>query len=282
MSSKAIGVIVAICCIAFILVITGFSGCRIVGAGQTGVVTKFGKVEDAELHSGIHFINPIKRVKRLSIRTEEYTMSGFSSEGAKAGDDSISALTSEGLKVDLDITVLYRLQEDKASDIYRELGEDYLDKIIRPVIRGNIRAIIAEFAARDVYSSRRTEVESRLFESLSMIAMERGVIIEKALLRNVKLPGTLADAIEKKLKADQEAQEMEFVLAKEKSKAEQKRIEAEGIRDAQEIIAAKLTPEYLRWYSIEMMRNLADSPNSTFLFVPVDKQGMPIINVGAK
>lgn len=279
MATRYIGLIVFLAAFLVLATLAGCSGCRIVGAGETGVVRLFGKVEAKELHSGIHWINPLKRVKRLSIRTEEYTMSGIEYEGEKVGDDSISVLTSEGLKVELDITLLYRLIEEQASTVYRELGERYVDKIIRPVIRGNIRAIVARFTAKDIYSARRSEVEEQIYQSLVTIAQSRGVLVEKALLRNVKLPPKLASAIEDKLEADQQAQKMEFVLQRERLEAERRRVEAEGIRDAQEIIAAKLTPSYLRWYSIEMMKALAESTNTTFLFVPTDKQGMPIINI---
>jgi len=262
-----IGLIVLMSCIA------------IIPAGHTGVVKLFGKVYDKELSSGIHLIFPLKTVTRMSIRTETYTMSGNTQEGEKKGDDAIEALTKEGLKVKIDVTVLYRLKEEKASDVYKELGENYAEKIIRPQIRSIIRETIATYEAKSVYSEKRAEVEKKIFENLSREINPRGIVIEKVLLRNVSLPAKLAKSIEEKLQAEQEAQRMQFVLEREKKEAERKIIEAQGMRKAQEIINKSLTPAYLKWYSIQMMRELANSQNTTFLFVPIDKNGMPIVNV---
>ena len=140
-----------------------FASIQIVDAGQTGVYSLFGKVKDAELRSGFHLVIPVAKVTRMSIRTEEYTMSVVSSEGQRSGDDAIVALTKEGLNVSLDMTVLYRLQEEKASDVYRELGLNYGEKIIRPTIRTAIRDIIAQYEAKDIYSDKRSpSMESHL------------------------------------------------------------------------------------------------------------------------
>ena len=101
----------------------------IVGAGETGVVSLFGKVRDTELRSGFHLINPLVKIEKMNIRMDKYTMSIEANEGQKKGDDSISALTKEGLDVNIDFTALYHLEEAKASDIYREVGLDYVDKM---------------------------------------------------------------------------------------------------------------------------------------------------------
>jgi len=251
----------------------------IVPAGATGVYHLFGKVKDKEFSSGFHFKNPLAQVTLMSIRTEEYTMSIVPEEGEKKGVDSIDALTKEGLKVQMDITVLYHLKEEKASDVYKEIGTNYVEKIIRPQIRSGIRETVAMYEAKDIYSEKREEVENKILEILKKNIESRGVVVEEVLLRNVVLPTGLTEAIENKLKAEQEAQRMDFVLMKEKKEAERKAVEAQGIRTAQETINRTLTPEYLRWYAIEMMKELANSQNTTFLFVPIDDNGMPIINL---
>ena len=250
----------------------------IVRAGETGVYHLFGKVRDDELHSGLHFKNPLASVQRMSIRTEEYTMSIAPAEGEKKRNDSIDALTKEGLKVQMDITVLYHLNEERASDIYKELGINYQDKIIRPQIRSAIRKIVANYAAKDLYSEKRQEVEKNIFDELRKQIEPRGITIETVLLRNVVLPSKLTAAISEKLEMEQQSQKMDFVLEKERKEAERKAIEAEGIKKSQDIINQSLTPAYVRWYSIEMMKELAGSDNTTFLFVPIDGQGMPIVN----
>ncbi len=227
----------------------------VVPAGQTGVYTIFGKVHDKEVHSGIHLVNPFASIEKMSIQTEQYTMSIAPKEGQRIGDDSIEALTKEGLKVHLDMTVLYHLKEDKASDVYRELGLRYDEKILRPEVRTAIRDVIALYEAKDIYSDKRNEAVQQIKESLVEKVGPRGIEIESVLLRNVALPQMLTTAIESKLTAEQEAQRYDFVLQREEKEAERKRIEAKGQRDAQSIINQSLTDRYLQYLYVQNLEN---------------------------
>ena len=229
----------------------------------------FGKVRDAELSSGIHFVNPLASVERMSIRTEQYTMSVASNEGERIGDDSIDALTKEGLKVNLDITVLYHLAENRASDVYREVGIGYPETVIRPEVRSAIRQVIATYDAKDIYSEKREEAVGRIKEHLIATVGSRGIEIESVLLRNVALPEMLTQAIESKLTAEQEAQRYEFLLQKETKEAERKRIEAGGQRDSQAIINESLSDQYLQYLYIQNLEKREGT-----IYVPYD---MPLL-----
>ena len=240
-------------------------------AGNTGVQSLFGKVKDDELSEGIHIINPFMSVDKMSIRTEEYTMSGVTGEGKRVGADQISALTKEGLPIDLDITIQYRLVEDTASEVYRKLGLNYQEKIIRPVIRSVIREIIAQYDAKDVYSEKRTEITSSIKESLVKAIEPRGILIEQVLLRNVTLPDKLSASIQAKLQSEQESQRYDFVLNKEKKEAERKRIEAEGQKNAQRIISESLTPRYLQYLYINELKDRAGT-----IYIPTGQDGLPL------
>jgi regulator of protease activity HflC (stomatin/prohibitin superfamily) len=249
-----------------------FSSVVIIEAGQTGVYHLFGKVKDKEVSSGFHLINPLAKITTMSIRTEDYTMSFTKDEGNKKGVDSISALTKEGLEVDLDITVLYRLDESKASDIYKEVGLNYEEKIIRPVIRSTIREVIATYNSKDIYSEKREQATVSIHEDLNALLAGRGIITEEVLLRNVKLPTNLANSIQEKLQAEQESQKYEFILQKEKKEKERKIIEAEGQRDAQTIINESLTPNYLYYLYINELKDREGT-----IYVPVSPDnGMPM------
>lgn len=237
----------------------------IIPAGKTGVYHLFGKVRDNEVSSGIHLINPLASIVPMSIRTEQYTMSIAKNEGQKIGDDSIEALTKEGLKVYLDMTVFYHLKEESASDVYRELGTNYDEKILRPEVRTAIRDVIALYEAKDVYSEKREDVVKKIQEKLSNSLGKRGIILESVLLRNVALPAMLTSAIENKLTAEQEAQRYEFLLQKEEKEAERKRIEAGGQRDAQTIINQSLTDRYLQYLYIQNLENREGT-----IYVPYD------------
>lgn len=243
----------------------------VVEAGQTGVYSLFGKVKEEELSSGFHFKNPLAKVQKMSIRTEDYTMSNTELEGEKTGADAISALTKEGLTVDLDMTVLYHLEEASASGVYRDVGLNYQEKIIRPAIRSTIREVIAQYDAKVVYSDKRKEASERIADDLRDRLGDRGIVLEDLLLRNVELPPDLRRSIEQKLQAQQEAQKMEFVLEKEEKEKERKIIEAEGQRESQRIINESLTDRFLNYQYIKNLENRKGT-----IYVPTDGNGLPM------
>ena len=254
-----------------------FASVQVIEAGETGVYSLFGKVREAELSSGIHLVIPLAKVTRMSVRTEEYTMSIAQGEGRKYGADAITSLTKEGLSVDLDMTVLYRLNEEKASDVYREVGLGYEEKIIRPMIRTSIRDIIANYEAKDIYSSKREEASLKIQDSLKLVIEPRGIVVEKVLLRNVALPDDLAQSIQSKLQAEQEAEKYDFVLAREIKEKERKIIEAEGQREAQKIINESLTTNYLYYLYVNGLKEREGT-----IYVPTGPNtGVPMVrNLG--
>lgn len=243
----------------------------VIPVGMTGVRTLFGKVQNKEISSGLHIINPLEHVEKMSIRTEEYTMSVSHGEGQRVGADQISALTNEGLPIDLDITVFYHLNENKASDVYKDLGLNYQEKIIRPEIRSTIREIIANYNAKDVYSEKRAEVSQKIQERMIKSIEPRGITVEQVLLRNVTLPKKLSASISEKLQAEQESQKYDFILEKEKKEADRKRIEAEGQRDAQTTISESLTPKYLQYMYIKELKDREGT-----IYVPTGNDGLPL------
>ena len=166
---------------------------------------------------------------------------------------------------------------EEAPNVYKTIGEDYVYKVIRPLLRTAIRDIAVKYTAEDIYSTKRDEFVDRMMEHATKLAEGKGVEIDRVLLRNVKLPSEIEKAINEKLAADQEAQRMNFVLEKEKLEKERKIIEAEGIREANRIIAQGLTANYLRWYRIEMMKQLINSPNNTIMVIPEDLKSLPMI-----
>jgi regulator of protease activity HflC (stomatin/prohibitin superfamily) len=208
----------------------------------------------------------------MNTRTQEYTMSIAQGEGRLYGDDSIDALTKEGLSVALDITVLYRLNTDKADEVYKNIGVQYEEKIIRPQIRTSIREVVSQYLAREIYAEKRSEAQQAIMDNLQANIDARGITIENVLVRNIDLPEKLENSIEEKLTAEQESQKYEFLLDKEAKEAERKRVEAEGQRDAQAIINESLTDRYLYY---QYVNNLKDRPGT--IYVPVSPtSGLPV------
>ena len=240
------------------------SGIRIIGPGEVGVMDLFGKVLNRELHSGVNLVNPLVNVHTFSIKTREM-------------QETMNVPSKEGLQVDLDVSILYRMKPDDASEIFRTIGTNFEDVVIIPNFRSSARNVTVQFDARALYTSGREIITQSLLNDLQVALEERGIIIEKVLIRGIRLPETVTSAIEEKLKADQEAQKMVFLVQREELEAQRKKVEAEGISEANKIIAQGLTSGYIQWYRIEMLKQLVNSPNNTIIIIPDDLKSVPMI-----
>jgi len=214
-------------------------------------------------------------VKPLDIKTQNYTMSGVNEEGTKSGDDAIKVLTSDGLEVTIDLTVLYRVIAGDAPRLLMETGDDYRDKIVRPITRTKIRDNAVYYQAVDLFGSRRDEFQQRIYKTIEDDFKKRGLMLEQLLVRNITLPNSVKASIESKINAEQDAKKMEFVLLKEKQEAERKRVEAQGIADYQKIINTGLTDQQLQYEQIKAMKELALSANAKVIVM--GKGNTPII-----
>jgi len=207
---------------------------RVVPAGHVGVVDFFGRVSSRPLNPGINLVNPLAKVVMMSVRTVE--------------DKEVMAVPSkEGLTIKLDISVLLKLDPRKAVDMYKTVGPNYLDVVLTPQFRAAARGVTVAHEAKALYTSAREELAQKIHDALSEMVADRGVIVERVLLRAIALPPMVATAIENKLKAEQDAERMKFVVKREKQEAERKRVEAQGIRDAQSIIDESLSQRYLQY-----------------------------------
>ena len=247
-----------------------------IDAGYVGVKTLFGKVQDDVLPSGLHLINPLMEVSQIDVRTQNYTMSGVHDEGIKSGDDAIRVLTSDGLEVTIDLSVLYRVIPAETPKLLREIGMDYEDKIVRPITRTRIRDNSVYYEAVALYSTKRDEFQDRIFKTIDSDFKKRGLLLENLLVRNITMPASVKAVIEQKINAEQDAQKMQFVLLKERQEAERKRVEAQGISDYQRIISESLTERQLQYEQIKAMKDLSQSQNSKIIVMP-SRGGVPVI-----
>jgi len=260
-----------------ILAFIGFlSSCIVqIGTGEVGVQILFGSVQNTTLASGLHIINPLIDVQHMDIKTQNYTMSAIHNEGSKEGDDAIRVLTSDGLEVVMDMTVLYKVVATEAPDILRSTGADYTDKIVRPLTRTMIRDNAVYYDAVSLYSTKRDEFQARIFKSIEVDFKKRGLLLEQLLIRNITLPQAVRTSKEQKISAEQDAQKMQFVLQKERQEAERKRVEAQGISDYQRIISESLTDRQLQYESIKAQLEVAKSANAKVIIM--GKAGAPVI-----
>lgn len=235
--------------LVFVAAIVLFGMVRVVPAGHVGVVDLFGRVSPEPRQSGLTLVNPLSRVVSISVRTQE-------------DQETMSIPSKEGLNVALHISVLFRVAPEKAVEIYRTVGADYKEVILLPQVRAAVRGVTVAHDAKALYTSEREALAQAIAEALRALIAGRGLLIERVLLRQIELPRTVAMAIEQKVKAEQEAERMRFVIQKETQEAERKRIEAVGIRDAQDIIAQSLTSAYLHYLWIN---TLNQNPNVIYV-----------------
>lgn len=243
-----------------------FSFVRIVPAGEVGVVDTFGVVDSVARKSGINLINPFSSMPLMSVQTHEVK-------------EQMDVPSKEGLSITLDVSILYRLNPEKAPDVYRTVGLSYPNVVILPQFRSACRSAIVNYEAKALYNSGRDEIGNKIYTDLENMCEGRGVIIEKVLLRDIDFPKAVKDSIEQKLQAEQQAEQMKFTIDKEKQEAQRKVIEAEGIAKAQEIINKTLTNQYLQHEAIKAQTLMAASPNHTTVYIPSGDNGIPLVRV---
>jgi regulator of protease activity HflC (stomatin/prohibitin superfamily) len=263
---------------AIILILIGasFSMFKVVESGEVGVKTLFGKVNNDVLYSGLNIVNPMMKVTFFDVKTQNYTMSGVNDSEGSAADDAIRVLSADGLEVIIDLSVLFKVKPSSTPEILRTIGTDYLDKIVRPIARTAIRDNAVAYDAVALYSSKRDEFQSKIFNTINKSFSKRGLELEQLLVRNITLPASVKTTIESKINAEQDAQKMTFVLQKERQEAERKRVEAQGIADYQKILSTGLSDKQLQYETIKAQKEIALSPNAKIIIMGNGKTA-PII-----
>ena len=263
--------------VGFGFVVAGIVASSIVqvNPGEIGIKILFGNIQKDVLSSGLHFVNPLLEIRKLDVKTQNYTMSGVNDEGNQQGDDAIRVLTSDGLEVTIDLTVLYKVVATSAPKLLSETGSDFKDKIVRPITRTKIRDNAVYYQAVDLFGNKRDEFQLRIYKSIESDFKSRGLMLEQLLVRNITLPNSVKASIESKINAEQDAKKMEFVLQKEKQEAERKRVEAQGISDYQRIINTGLTSQQLQYEQIKAIKELSLSTNAKVIIM--GKGNTPVI-----
>ena len=232
------------------LAVSSLGACATVSQDQVGVRRTFGKVGDGTVNPGLQFIVPgVQGIVRLPARTVNREV-------------RLELPSKEGLNVASEVSILYRIKPEMAPRILETAGQAYEDVVILPVFRSAAADVSARFMAKDMYGPERVQIEKAVQEKMSQSLNDRGFIVESVLLKSIRLPAGLAQAVEDKLEAEQRAEQMQFILQRERLEAERKRIEAEGIKQSQDIIASSLTPMIISFKSIEAFREIARSPNA--------------------
>jgi regulator of protease activity HflC (stomatin/prohibitin superfamily) len=252
-----------------LLAVLAASATACVTTGHVGVVTIFGRVTGQTMREGIHLVNPLARVHELNVKTLEIK-------------EHASVPSREGLIMGVEASVIYHLDPNRAAEVFQTIGTGYAEVLLTPTFRSAIRAVTATNTAAALYSDARESIARAIMSDLQGQVQQRGIVIENVLLRDLQLPDTLKQAIEAKQQAQQEAQRMEFVLQREKQESERKRVEAQGIKDFQNIVTEGISEKLLEWKGIEATIELARSNNAKVVVVGNTKSGLPLIFSGDK
>lgn len=236
-------------------------------AGKAGVLYKTfsnGVVTDETFGEGFHFVAPWNKMTVYTVRQQEIF-------------EKMSVLSSNGLEIKLDASAWFQPAYESLGKLHQEKGEDYVERILLPTIRTAARSVVGRYTPEQLYSSKRDAIQKEIFEESGKILKDEYIQLNEILVRDVVLPPTLKDAIERKLKQEQESLEYEFRLAKASKEAERQKIDAEGKAVANKILSASLTDKILKEKGIEATLELAKSPNTKVVVVGSGKDGLPLI-----
>ena len=229
------------------------TSCAVIRPGEVGVKQTLGKLNDQPVEEGVRFFNPFTTTFiRVPIRTTNV-------------EQTLLLPSKEGLTITAEVSVLYNIEKDQAPNIIKDIGKHYERNVLINNLRSAAANISAEYFAKDMHSTRRNEIERSIQDKMNEVLSEKGFDVQAVLLKSINLPERLSSAIEDKLRAEQQFQEMEFVVQRELKEADRKRAEAEGIRDAQAIINQGLTPLLIQYQSIQAFRELSRSNNAKII-----------------
>lgn len=286
----------AVALLLFGLFLVLFSSVRVIDAGQVGVPVTFGTV-GGEVPAGVSFVAPWTGIEGVDIRTQNYTMTSSNIEGQVKGDDSIAVTGLGGSTATVDATVLYRVDQNKAAGMFRDIGTAYENNIVRPTSRTCIRDAFGPVNVVDGATTSREQVTASINKCIGDAFISRGLVLESFQLRAVNLSKELQDSVNSKQAAQQVSEQKKFELVTASQDAEKTRIQSVAVSDGQQIIKCgghvvkaddgsttivpntgdqcqnQLTPEYLEWFYIDMLKSVVSSPNHDTIIVPSRPDG---------
>ena len=239
-----------------------------IGSGEAGVLYKtFGGgvvTEESPLGEGFHLIAPWNKVIVYEVRQQEVF-------------EKMKVLSSNGLEINIDASAWFQPIYDDLGKLHRQKGRDYKERVLLPSIRSAARSVVGRYTPEQLYSSKRDAIQQEIFEETRNLVNDQFIQLNEVLVRDVTLPPTIKDAIERKLRQEQESLEYEFRLTKAEKEAERQRIDAEGKAAANRILSASLTDKILQEKGIEATLQLSKSPNAKVVVVGRGDGGLPII-----
>lgn len=246
--------------------LVGFNSLTVIAVGEVGVKHFLGTIDNDPLPEGVHFVNPLASIEKMSVREQSFPPDG--------GVESLEAQTSEQLNVSLEIALLFQIDGNVAPRIYREIGTEtqLKSRILLNALRNGVRDAVATKSINEIFSPDRQEIAADMLNAIQAKAGDR-ISITEVFVRDVQAPPSVRAAIEDKLQREQQVAAEEFQTQIVQERARQAIEEARGIAEAQKIISEGLTPAYLTFHYIE---RLAELPAGSVIYVPTES-GVPLI-----
>lgn len=238
----------------------------VINSGHAGALYRplqGGTVTDRVYGEGLHIIPPWNTMHIYNMRVQEFP-------------HEMQVLTQKGLKIHLSLSIRYRPEYDVLGVLHKNVGPDYVEKIVVPEVESTLRTIVGDFDADEVYTTKRAILHKIVNQSLEQVT-QKYIKIDDVIVRKVDLPIMIQNAIEAKLEQKHIAEAYIFRLQRETQEAERRRIEATGLRDYNETVRVSLTPEVLQWKGIEATREIATSENSKVVVIGNSSKELPII-----
>jgi regulator of protease activity HflC (stomatin/prohibitin superfamily) len=255
--------------LAFVLIIFVSKSSINIGYGEAGVLFKTfggGVVTDkVPLSEGFHIISPWNKVYIYNVKQQEHF------------EGNMQVLSSNGLEISLDVSVLYQPMIDELGLLHKTKGENYVNIVLIPQIRAVARSVVGRYTPEQLYSTKRDAIQNEIYEETQKVVENQHIQLNAVLVRDVSLPLAIKEGIERKLIQEQEALEYEFRIEKAKQEAEKQRIDAEGKAAANRILSASITNMILKEKGIEATKELSTSPNAKVIVIGSGEDGMPII-----
>ena len=241
-----------------------FTSCAIVRPGEVGIKQKLGKIKNDHLAQGAYAFDPFTTtIKKIPTRTVEAL-------------NTLDVPTKEGLTVTSEIALLYHIKPEAAIEIYIKYGMSYQEVIVESNFRAVVRHICGMYYAKDLFAVDRKKIETEIYNEISTSILDKGFITDAVLLKSITMPPQIFQAVENKLKAEQESLQMEFVISKQRKEAERMQIEAEAIKNYNKTVSESLTEMMVRWSSVQVLKGLVTSTNAKVIIT--DGKSPMIIN----
>jgi len=249
------------------LVILWQTGTVTIQSGEGGVLYRQfddGTVTDQYYNEGFHLLAPWNRMYVYNVRTQEEK-------------ETMEALSKNGLTIQMEMSVRYRPEQQALGKLHQTIGLDYRNIVVMPEVRSSARNVIGRYDPEELYSTKRDVIQEEIFTDVQTRLATKNIFLDAILIRGIELPVNIKEAIEKKLRQEQESKEYEFRIQKEEKEAQRKRIEATGIKDFQDIVSDGISDKLLRWKGIEATLELSKSTNAKVVIIGQGDDGLPLI-----